>query len=144
MRPRQFLVLAVVLAAGLLCGGVVQARPGMPAGVSTVPLSRDLATTPYGVLQKWETLAIFDDSDDTLKAAPTYADAAVLFVQNAVSKVWFLTIPAALDDGTYILIIRDRVAATAANTDTDVAMVIFTWSKTLGIVVSQTGYFVSY
>jgi hypothetical protein len=125
------------------------AAPGANVGENVIPLSRDKATAPYAVFQVWGSGSnrqkCFDDADDTIKLSATYANCAVRFAQDAVTKVWFLTIPTTLPSGSYLVIIRDGADNSEANTDTDVAAPVITWNKdTQSLLVNQNDVFVSY
>lgn len=108
---------------------------GLVVGENKLPLARDKATAPYAVFQAWlagsDTGKCFDDADDTLKTGATYANCAIRAEQDAVTKVWWVQVPAALTSGGYLVIFRDGADGAEANTDADVAMVAITWNREL-------------
>ncbi len=140
--------IVLVFVVGVLIQAVF-AQPGQIAGENKIPLGRDKAVAPYAVFQCWmggsNTAKCFDGSDDTVKAGATYANCAVRFEQDAVSKIWWLTVPATLDSGSYVVIIRTGTDGAEANTDTDVVSPVITWDKTTqSLKVVLTDVFVSY
>jgi hypothetical protein len=69
----------------------------------------------------------------------------VAFDQDSVTKVWHMTIPSQLKSGRYHVIIRDRVGASPANTDTKIAMVLIEWDVNVqSLKVLENSVFVSY
>ncbi len=110
----------------------VGAEPGQAIAENKIPLGRDKATAPYAVFQAWmagdTTRKCFDDSTDTVKSGATYANCAIRMDQDAVTKVWWLTVPPALETGTWLVIIRDGADGAEVNTDTDVATVTIAWN----------------
>jgi hypothetical protein len=123
--------------------------PGQYIAENIIPLGRDKATAPYAIAIAWgcgsNSKKHFDAADNTLKLAPIYADCAIRFEQNAVSKIWTLTIPSLLPSGSYLFIIRNGDAGSELDTDTDVSSIFLTWDKELqSIISSESNIFVAY
>jgi hypothetical protein len=142
-------VLSICVLAAMALSISAWAAPGQSVGENTIFLERDRATAPYAVFQCWgdgvDTKKCWDTTDSTLKLSATYANCTVRFVQDAVTKDWFLTIPAALPSRSYKVIIRDGSAGAETNLDTAVATPVITWDKTAGCLkVNNADVFVIY
>lgn len=133
------LMVVVVLGWAVLPASRLQAVVGSAVGENKIPLDRDKASAPYAVFQAWlsgdSTGRCFDGADNTLKASATYANCAIRAERDSVTRLWWITVPAELPGGTYLVIIRDGADGAEANTDTGVATICIVWSA-----VDQTFY----
>jgi hypothetical protein len=72
-------------------------------------------TNPYVRFIKQQNNHVWDNNAGALAASPTYANSAIAISKNNGVNGWAITIPTALPNGTYDVLVYNN--ATPANTD---------------------------